>query len=257
MLTQAISDERPLPARSTWNGQWDHLEPLSPVSESVAHICHDLRHPLTAILANAEFLAQPGTNAMQKNEVYLEIRQAVGWMDDLISSLLEFSKGNGPLRLAPESIIDTVGRAIRLASVRREFCHISFEHRHSGLRIACFDSNRMERVVANLVLNACEAVSPDTGHVVITTAATRACLQMSVWDNGPGVPPLIRNKVFQPFVSAGKPGGSGLGLAIASKIVENHGGEIWLDESGENGTLFKITIPLTAPKIAGPLLTRS
>jgi signal transduction histidine kinase len=259
MLTQAVSDRCSLPIRSTWNGRLWPLEPLSSVGEAVAHICHDLRNPLTAILANAEFLAQRGMNKTQRNEIYLEIRQTVDSMDDLISSLLEFSKGNGTLRLAPESIVDTVGRAIRLASVRREFRHISIEHCHSGLGIGWFDSNRIERVIANLVLNACEAVSPDTGRVVITTAASRTRLQVSVRDNGPGVPPLIRNSVFNPFVSAGKAGGSGLGLAIANKIVEDHGGEIWLDESDENGTLFKITIPLSVPvpKIAVPLAARS
>ena len=259
MLTQAVSDVCPLPICSTWSGRWGALEPLSTISEAVAHICHDLRHPLTAILANAEFLAQRSMKEAQRNELYLEIRQTVDWMDDLISSLLEFSKGNGTLRLAPESIVDTVGRAIRLASARPEFRNIFIEHSHSGRGIGRFDSNRIERAIANLVLNACEAVSPDTGRVLITTEANRARLQVSVRDNGPGVPPLIRNSVFHPFVSAGKAGGSGLGLAIVSKIVEDHGGQICLDESDENGSLFKLTIPLaaTVPDLPVPLLARS
>lgn len=256
MLTQAVSDERTLPVRSTQNGQWDSLEPLPTESAAVAHICHDLRHPLAVILANAEFLAQPGIHELQSNELYLEIRHAIDWMDDLISSLLESSKGHGTLKLAPANIIDTVSSAIRLASVKHEFRHVSIGHRHRGRRTGQFDSNQIERLVANLVLNACEAVSPDTGRILITTEATRTCLQMSVWDNGPGVPPLIRDSIFHPFVSAGKADGSGLGLAIASKIVEDHGGEIWLDESGGDGTVFKITIPLTVPKIAAPLLAR-
>jgi signal transduction histidine kinase len=109
--------------------------------------------------------------------------------------------------------------------------------------VGWFDSNRLERAVANLVLNACEAVSADLGLIVITTTGNQACLQIGVWDNGPGIPPEIQDSVFQPFVSYGKAEGSGLGLAIVKKIVEDHAGEIYLDGGSETGTLFKITIP--------------
>jgi signal transduction histidine kinase len=103
-------------------------------------------------------------------------------------------------------------------------------------------------VVANLVLNACEAVSPHSGQIVISTTGNRAGLQIGVWDNGPGIPSTIQDSVFQPFVTYGKGEGTGLGLAIAKKIVEDHGGKIYLDGRSETGTLFKITIPFAIPE---------
>ena len=115
-----------------------------------------------------------------------------------------------------------------------------------------FDSERLERAVANLVLNACEAVSADLGLIVVTTTGNQASLQIGVWDNGPGIAPEIQDSVFQPFVSYGKPEGSGLGLAIVKKIVEDHGGEIFLEGGSESGTLFKITIPFAIPEEAKP-----
>jgi anti-sigma regulatory factor (Ser/Thr protein kinase) len=130
-----------------------------------------------------------------------------------------------------------------MTCVKQEFRGITIKHHHQGTAVGWFDSNRLERVVANLVLNACEAVSPDSGQVVLTTTGDRACLQIGVWDNGPGIPPAIRDSVFDPFVSYGKADGGGLGLAIAKKIVEDHGGEIHLDGRNQIGTLFKITIP--------------
>jgi signal transduction histidine kinase len=135
-----------------------------------------------------------------------------------------------------------------MTSVKPEFRGITIKHHHEGTAVGWFDSNRLERVVANLVLNACEAVSPDSGQIVITTAGDRACLQIGVWDNGPGIPPTIRDSAFEPFVTYGKAEGSGLGLAIAKKIVEDHGGEIYLDGRNETGTLFKITIPFAIPE---------
>lgn len=249
MLQQAVSKGGLLSIGSSRNAQWDLpiLDPLSAASSMVALISHDLRHPLTAILANAEFLSRSDIDEMQRSDFYQEIRGAIEQMNDLISSLLEFSKGHDTLRPAARNIVDTVERAVRMASVRAEFRRITIEHRHSGVAVGWFDSSRLERVVANLVLNACEAVSPDSGHIVVTTAGNRGYLQIGVCDNGPGVPPEIRDSVFQPFVSCGKTGGSGLGLAIAKKIVEDHGGEICLDGRSESGTLFKITIPFSIP----------
>ena len=245
MLEQAVCKERLLPAGSSRSIQRDFPipEPLSAVSRMVALICHDLRLPLTAILANAEFLTQSDISETERDEFYQEIRWSIDRMNELVSSLLECSKGRDTLRPATRNIVDTVEHAIRMTSVRQEFPRITIKHHHKGLAVGWFDSNRLERVVANLVLNACEAVSPDSGRIVITTTGNQASLQIGVWDNGPGVSPAIHDSLFQPFVSFGKAEGGGLGLAIAKKIVEDHGGEIYLDGGSETGTLFKITIP--------------
>jgi signal transduction histidine kinase len=218
----------------------------------VALICHDLRLPLTAIMANAEFLTQSHISEEEKNEFYQEIRWSIERMDELITSLFEFSKGRDSFRPAVRNIVDTVERAIRMARVKAEFRRIMIKHNHRGTAVGWFDSSRLEQVVANLILNACEAVSPDTGLVVITTMGNHADLQIGVRDNGPGIHPKILDYVFQPFVSYGKAKGNGLGLAIVKKIVEDHGGEVYLDRRGGTGTSFKITIPFAIPFGAVP-----
>src|SRR6202167_2383089 len=153
-------------------------------------------------------------------------------MNSLVTSLFEYFQDRDTFRPAIRNIVETVERAIRMTRVRQEFRCITIKHHHRGLAVGWFDSNRLDRVVANLVLNACEAVSPDSGLIVITTTGNQACLQIGVWDNGPGIPPEIQDSVFQPFVSYGKSEGSGLGLAIVKKIVEDHGGEIYVDGKG-------------------------
>jgi len=250
MLKQAVSTEQLFPAESLRSRQWDLpiLEPLSAASSIIAFISHDLRHPLTAILANAEFLTRSDISEMEKSDYYQEIRWAIDRMNEMVASLLECSKGRDTLRPAVRNIFDTVERAIRMTGVAQEFRRIAITHHHEGLAVGWFDSNRLERVVANLVLNACEAVSPDSGQIVVSTIGNRAYLQIGVWDNGPGVPPTIRDSVFQPLVRYGKDESCGLGLAIAKKIVEDHGGVIHLDGRSEAGTLFKITIPFGIPE---------
>jgi len=224
------------------------LEPPSALSRMVALISHDLRHPLSAILANAEFLSWADISETQRNDFYQEIRSAVEGMNELLTSLLECSTGRDTLRPAIRNIVETINRLIRRTTVRPEFRRITIQHHHEGTAVGWFDENCLERVITNLVLNACEAVSPASGQIVITTTGDRAWLQIGVWDNGPGIPPAIQTSAFEPFVSHGKAGGSGLGLAIAKKIVEDHGGEIYLDERNKTGTMFRIKIPFGIPE---------
>jgi signal transduction histidine kinase len=250
MPEQAVS-EAPFPLAGPSQGKERDLpirEPLSALRRIVAIMSHDLRLPLAAILANAEFLTQSGLSEIERNDFYGEIRSAIDQMNEMVSSLLECSKGVDTLRPAAGNIVDTVERAIRMTSVRQEFRQITITYHHDGLATGWFDSSRFERAVANLILNACEAVSAESGQIVITTIGSRACLQIGVWDDGPGIPAAIQRSVFLPFVSYGKARGHGLGLAIAKKVVEDHGGQIYLDERCETGTLFKITIPFAVPK---------
>jgi signal transduction histidine kinase len=250
MLKQVASKRRFLPAGSFRSrpGDLPILESLSTISRIVAFVSHDLRHPLTTILANAEFLTRSDISEMQRSDTYQEICWAIDRMNEMVSSLVECSKGRDTLRPAVRNIVDTVADAIRMTSVKQEFPGVTITHQHEGLAVGWFDSNRLARAIANLVLNASEAVSPDTGHIIITTKGSRETLQIGVWDNGPGIPATIQDSVFQPFVSCGKTRNSGLGLAIAKKFVEDHGGVIYLDGRSETGTLFGITIPFATPQ---------
>src|SRR5580658_9548763 len=119
-------------------------EPHSAVPRKVALICHDLRLPLTAILANAEFLTQSGISQAERNEFYQEIRWSIERMDEMVTSLFEYSKNHDTFRPAMRNIVDTVERAIRMTRVRQEFRHITIKHHHRGLAVGWFDSNRLE-----------------------------------------------------------------------------------------------------------------
>jgi signal transduction histidine kinase len=249
MLKQALRSQRLLSTGSLRYARRSGPipKPQSDVSRRVALICHDLRLPLAGILANAEFLTQLDISEAERNEFYQEIRWSVERMNELVTSLFECAKDRDTFRPGVWNIVDTVKRAMRMTSVKQEFRRITIKHHHRGSAVGWFDSNRLERAVANLVLNACNAVSPDSGLIVVTTVGDRACLQIGVWDNGPGIPPTIQDSVFEPYVSYGKAEGSGLGLTIAKKIVEDHGGEIFLDGKRGTGTFFKIVIPFAIP----------
>jgi signal transduction histidine kinase len=256
MLMQAECSQQPSPAASirSASGNAPIQEPFSAVSRMVALICHDLRLPMTAILANSEFLAQSELREREKAELHQEIRCSIDQMNALISSLVEYSRDGDTLQPAAHNIVETVESAIRMTCVKPEFRRVTIRHLHKGTAVGWYDSGRLGRVVANLVLNACEAVHPDEGRILVTTIGSRSSLELSVWDNGPGISPAIKDSIFEPFVSYGKARGSGLGLTIAKKIVTDHGGTIYLHEGNESGTLIRITIPFAIPRGTNPKL---
>ena len=141
MLKRTVCRRRSLPAESLWGEQPDRpsLEPLSALSRMVALISHDLRHPLTAILANAEFLTQANISQMQRNDFYQEIRSAIERMNELLSSLLECSTGPDTLRRSARNIVETINRLIRMTSVRPEFRRVTIKYRHQGMAVGWFD----------------------------------------------------------------------------------------------------------------------
>jgi len=204
-------------------------------------VYHDLRHPLTAILAYSEFLVREDLHRSEREDFHQEICLAVSRMNDLICSLLEVSKAQRP-RLT--EIASTIARGIRLVTVRPEFRCVSVRYEHVGVTEGRFDPGGLQQVITNIVLNACEAVSPVSGRVEVRSSGRQDSLEISVSDNGPGIPKPIRHSLFQRFVSYDKAGGMGLGLAIVQKILRDHGGNIYLDATGEEGTVFRVLLPL-------------
>jgi signal transduction histidine kinase len=96
------------------------------------------------------------------------------------------------------------------------------------------------------LLNACEAVSGDTGHVRVELREIPNAVEVRVTDNGHGIPESIRDRLFEPFVSYGKENGTGLGLTVVHKIVQDHGGDVVVEETSETGTVFRIVLPLAS-----------
>jgi signal transduction histidine kinase len=220
-----------------------HAERLATIGRMASSISHDLRHPLTAVLANAEFLADANLPTKQREELYLEIRIAVNRLTDLVDSLLELSRPADSLHTMEAVIERTANRAVELIRAHPEFHKVSVGIESNGIHTAQFDPRKMERVFYNLLLNACQAVQVRGGHVAVTIADLEDSLDIRVVDDGPGVDQSIQDRLFQPFVSYGKENGTGLGLTIAQKIVQDHEGSLQLERSQPGFTVMQIVLP--------------
>jgi signal transduction histidine kinase len=224
-------------------------ERLATIGRMASSISHDLRHSLAAVVANAEFLLEGRLTTEQREELYQEVRIAVNQMTELIDSLLEFSRTRESLRLAFGNVRDSVEHVVQAIRTHRHFHPAWIEVRQQGDCSGWYDSRKLERALYNLLLNACEAVPAQDGRIKIELVQVAEGVQIRVADNGHGIPESIREKLFEPFVSVGKENGTGLGLTVVQKIVQDHGGEIVVENTSEVGTVFKVTLPLSSASI--------
>ena len=220
---------------------------LATIGRMASTISHDLRHHLTTILAYAEFQAEGNLDDSQRKAMYDEIRASVNQMAELISSILEFSKGQEALQFAHGDVVEALERTLNSVRMRPEFKGIDITVAHEGATDGWFDFKKLDRAFQNLLQNACEAAPAESGKVQIMARGVDGHLEVFVTDNGSGIPECIREDVFEPFVTQGKLDGTGLGLAVVQKVVRDHGGDVRVETSGKSGTTFKLTLPLKRP----------
>jgi signal transduction histidine kinase len=230
-------------------------ERLATIGRMASSISHDLRHSLAVIVANAEFLCESRLSPEQKEDLYQEIQTAVDQMTELIESLLEFSRTRGSLRPSFGSVKSVADRVVHSVKSNHWFHSIKITIREKGSSEGLFDQKKMERVFFNLLLNACEAVDPNTGEVDVEISQVPQGTQIRISDNGRGIPESVRGTVFEPFVSQGKENGTGLGLTVVQKIVQDHGGDVIVEETSGRGTVFKLVLPMMSSPEHTPLGT--
>jgi signal transduction histidine kinase len=228
----------------------DRERRLATIGRLLSGVLHDMRTPLAVVRANLDLIAaEPQEEERRERSKKAKAQlDAIGRME---ADVLSFVRGDTSVLLR-KVYVD--------AFVQRLKEHVApwLERRGLAFRVDCrehgvhrFDESKIERVLQNLVKNAAEAVGERGGEVVlrVTREATGA-LVFEVIDDGPGIPPEIRARLFGTFVSAGKSGGTGLGLAMAKRFVDEHRGVIDF-ETGPGGTAFRVVLPMPDPSIPG------
>jgi signal transduction histidine kinase len=228
-------------------------ERLATIGQMASSISHDLRHYLSAVYANAEFLGYDSIGPEERLELLAEVRQGVRGMTDLIDSLLLFSRTGESLQLSYESLPFLADRAIALVRAHPDTQHVHFVLEPVAQVEGWLDARKVERALYNLLLNACQAArqGSDAPEIRVALVEDEERLTFAIIDNGPGVPAAIRESLFQPFVSVGKASGIGLGLTLAQKIAQEHGGSVVLAESCAGRTVFQFSLAKSTLKKFG------
>ena len=211
---------------------------LAALGTAVAKINHDLRGILASALLLSDRLANVDDPEVRRvtPTLFSSIQRAV----DLCSRTLDFvgqdqpgpERSQFPLR----ALVDDVTRTIVLPRA----AETSIRNEVAGDIAAYADREQLFRILTNLLRNAAEA---GAATIAVTAKDNGRWLYIDVSDDGPGLPPRAREKLFRPFEGSARAGGTGLGLAISRELARGHGGDLTLIVSDKDGTRFRIALP--------------
>jgi signal transduction histidine kinase len=224
-----------------------HAEKMALVGKLAAGMAHSIRNPFTSVKMRLFSLSRSLEPDDAQQEDLDVIAGEIRHIDTIVQNFLEFSR---PPRLrmqtlSPSTVVDA---ALRLLDQRLRSYGVSVRLDRPGpLPAAQADPEQLKEVLVNLVVNACEAM-PGGGEVVIEERVDRAPegrthAVIRVRDTGPGIPPHVGEKVFDPFFST-KEHGTGLGLSIARRIITEHGGRLEAASAPSGGAAFLISLPI-------------
>jgi len=207
--------------RQTQNDLLDS-ERLATIGRMASSISHDLRHYLSAMYANAEFLSDGRLPQPEREELLLEVKTAVHGMTDLLDSLLLFTQTGRALRPAHVSLTALAQNAVRLIRSHPAARYVSIiAQGFSVEEEAWVDPQKLGRALYNLLLNACEAATrgKKPAQVFLRLGEDEASHLIYIVDSGPGVPESVRQTMFMPLSPKARRAASGWGLLWHNRLL--------------------------------------
>jgi two-component system, NtrC family, sensor kinase len=221
-------------------------------SEFLANMSHELRTPLNAIIGFSQVLRERLFGEVnEKQAEYLDdILTSANHLLALINDVLDLSKveaGQIELEVAPFSMREALGRGVVMVRERATEDGVQVVlAANPEVDVVAGDERRIRQVIFNLLSNAVKFTAPG-GVVDVSTARVDGEVRVSVADTGPGIAPEDQERIFEEFqqTEAGirRREGTGLGLALSRRLVELHGGRIWVDSELGKGSTFVFTLP--------------
>jgi two-component system, NtrC family, sensor histidine kinase HydH len=237
-------------------------ERLAALGQLSAGLAHEIRNPLGVIKGSAEMLIRKvaGSEPLVA-ELAGYISSEVNRLNALVARFLDFARPS-KLELRPENISNVVEHALESASASFPNARVTVQRQYApGLPPVALDRQLCEQVFVNLITNAFQAMEekngePDAAPDAIPEGTLRLLIApeisngepgvcVTVEDSGPGVPPELREQIFNPFFTS-KKSGVGLGLSIVAKIVDDHRGTIRLDSNTARGARFRVFFPASS-----------
>ena len=226
-------------------------EKLAAIGTITGQIAHDLKSPLQAVAGVADMLLDPLVQMPREKQAAI-IRRGVKSVTGLVEDILAFAsdKPRRPFQqLAMNDVLKNV-EDFGLGEIERKG-RIHIDRQIDQVPPITGDAVAIERMLLNLTKNAAEAMEIG-GTLTLCVRQVDSQVEMIVQDTGSGLPEEVRARLFQSFVTSGKPGGTGLGLAMVKRTVDAHGGTIGVESAPGAGTKFTVRIPCTPSEKASP-----
>ncbi len=245
---------RDITQRRRLEQQLQQTEKLSTVGKLVAGVAHELNNPLTSIIGYSSMLQKGDVPRTHREDLQVIFHQAQR-ARHIVRDLLTFAR-KIDLDTKPVDINDIISSSLSASKPQLQSSSIQVVTALDfSLPQTMADPHQLEQVFINLIDNAIHALDGLTGsrRLTIETRRTGACLQINFADNGPGIPPNILNRIFDPFFSTKNVGkGTGLGLSICFGIISEHQGTIKAENMPTGGARFHIELPIKQPTLYSP-----
>ncbi len=224
-------------------------------------IVHDLRTPLTTVDGYANFMMRPSSGVPEKERKYLDLMvKSCQRLRELVRDILDLAKlesGTANLELSTGPAAGILNELKELFTIQAQNQQVQLTFESSDQLLTC-DHKLITRVLMNLIGNALKFVPKDgLGKIAVSVAPCEGDqLEFAVQDNGPGIPADKTALVFEKFkqLTAGvKQGGYGIGLSICQRIVQAHGGRIWVESDTGKGSRFVFRLPKRVAATASTL----
>jgi len=228
-----------------------HLTRVAILGELSGALAHELNQPLTAILSNAQaaqrLLAKTPVDLEEVREILTDIGNEDKRAGNVINRLRALMK-RGEAKLLPLDLNALTEDVLELAHSELVERNVAVKTRlAAGLPDVRGDRVQLQQVVLNLIMNACEAMNGnsngDRSLEVSTVRDGNSRLRLTVADHGPGIPPELLDRIFEPFMTT-KADGLGLGLSICRSIVAAHAGRLWGVNNPDGGASFSVSLPV-------------
>ena len=227
-------------------------------AEFLSAVSHDFVTPLTSLQTSVDLLQESSKDTLDEdlaNQLLANMGRSLERLEKLISDLMDISAlRNATLKLSSEeveasSVIASAAAVVSpLVRDKGQTLDVQVE---PSLPMVLVDGHRVEQVLVNLLSNA-HKFSPRGATITLKVGRDQSRLLFEVSDNGPGIPNVEQERVFEAFyrvpdVATQRTAGSGIGLSIAKHLVELHGGSIWVKSKAGEGSSFFFTLPLQDP----------
>jgi two-component system NtrC family sensor kinase len=221
-------------------------EKLSSLGKLSAGIAHEINQPLTGVLTFAHLLAKKFKNdEPTRKDLEIIVRETTR-IRGIVQGILDFAR-EMPMQRKPLKIEQVLEQTLEIIVHQQRFFGITLVKKYgAGIPDVVVDSNLMEQVFMNIILNALDAMH-GTGTLTIRTRKIDEFVEIEFQDTGSGMPEAMLDKIFDPFFTtkdSTEGMGMGLGLAVSYGIVKNHNGDIVVSSTEGVGTTFTIKLPL-------------
>ena len=214
---------------------------LAEIGKFSTIIAHELKNPLGIIKGAVDIIAKTSTAPQLRTTMTGYIQDEVQRLNKIIEDFLAFARPAPPQKVLCD-VNDVVRKfASHFTIPDKAQKNVRLQVELGAQTQAEIDEDQIYQVLLNLANNALQAIGPD-GIITIRTDCHEGLVTLQVLDTGPGIPPEMREKVFEPFFTT-RAQGTGLGLAIVKKFIESHQGGVSIAEAPGGGTIFKIYLP--------------